>query len=76
MILAALGPVGVVIAIFFGTLLPTRRRATTKAEREQVAGSARDVRRYVGLTMLVLLPLLVVAGVHLWDTSWMPLELS
>ena len=75
MILAALGPLGVVLAIFFDTLRP-RRRATTKAEREQVAGSSREFRRYVGLTLLVLLPLLVVAGIHLWDTEWMPQELS
>jgi hypothetical protein len=77
MILAALGPLGVVAWIFLATVFPSRTRATTQAERELVAGTAREYRRLVGIALLgLLLPLLVVAVLHLWDTGWMPLELS
>jgi hypothetical protein len=69
MILLSVFPALVAVAIFFGTLRQRGPRATTQAEREAVAGSAREFRRLAGMPLVCVLLVLVgpvtVAALHL-----------
>lgn len=66
MILAALGPVGVAIAIFVGTLFPPKRLSTTKAQREAIAARSQEFRAGLPVVGVLLALMLTVGALHLF----------
>jgi hypothetical protein len=68
MILAALGPAAAAVVIFVGTLFPPKRIGPTKAQRERIAASSREVRAGLPivcwLALLLLVAPLTVAALH------------
>lgn len=71
-------PAAIALWIFMALLRQPDLPVTTQAEREAVAANSRELRPFARtvIVVAVVLPLIVVAALHLMSSNWVPLELS
>jgi hypothetical protein len=76
--LLAFLPAAIALWIFMALLRQPDLPVTTQAEREAVASNSRELRPFARtvIVVAVVLPLIVVAALHLVEGGWMPVVLS